>query len=408
MVLSRSLNQLPKVSVIIPSYNHAAHLRPCVDSVLAQSYPHCEIVVVDDGSTDESVAILQSYGNAIRLIRQQNQGTQAARNRAIRASSGDYLALLDSDDAWLPDKLARQMAAFQCNPEAGLVYSLAYRVGEDDTEAKPDSRLLGRPLADDRRLAFRQLVTANRIPALTAVFPRACIDAYGYFDETLLGAGDWDMWLRIALHRPIVCVPEPLALYRQHATNTTKALFQTRRVFEEHSRVLDKVFRLAPDGLLPPELKDKALAQTALYGASTAAQVGDAAGTIDSLAKALARDPALTTDADALLGPIVSCTHQLCAAEPTAACYRDFIDLLFARLSDVAPAAAQLRDEALARATMSTVFARYQRGQRGGLGSLLWTGIRAKPRWLFNLGVLSIGLRAALRTMLRRSTTDDV
>ena len=120
----------PLVSVIIPAYNHAPYIRQCVDSALAQTYPAVEVVVVDDGSTDGTYELLQTYGERITLIRQANRGTQAARNTAIAASTGEYLALLDSDDAWLPHKLAQQMQLFAEHPDTALVYSLANAIDQ--------------------------------------------------------------------------------------------------------------------------------------------------------------------------------------------------------------------------------------------------------------------------------------
>src|SRR5450759_1882450 len=101
-----------RVSVIIPSYNHERYIRQCVDSVLCQSRKDFEVIVVDDGSTDGTPDILRGFGEKITFIRQENRGTQAARNVGIQASTGEFVALLDSDDAWLPEKLQRQMEVF--------------------------------------------------------------------------------------------------------------------------------------------------------------------------------------------------------------------------------------------------------------------------------------------------------
>jgi len=121
---------VPVVSVIIPAYNHVRFVGQCIDSVLTQTYTDYEVVVVDDGSQDGTSAILQGYGDRIVYIRQENAGTQAARNRAIRASTGEFIALLDSDDAWLPMKLQRQLAAFDARPDVGMIYALAYAMDE--------------------------------------------------------------------------------------------------------------------------------------------------------------------------------------------------------------------------------------------------------------------------------------
>src|SRR4051795_3380132 len=102
----------PLVSVVIPNYNYGRYVRQAVDSVLAQTYPSVEIIVVDDGSSDDSVALLQSYGSSIKLVAQSNGGVHKARNRGIEESKGEFVAFLDADDWWEPTKLARQMELF--------------------------------------------------------------------------------------------------------------------------------------------------------------------------------------------------------------------------------------------------------------------------------------------------------
>ncbi|NEP84931.1 MAG: glycosyltransferase family 2 protein, partial [Okeania sp. SIO3B3] len=123
---------MPCVSVIIPAYNRADLIGETVDSVLAQTHPDIEIIVIDDGSTDNTADVLATYGSALRVIRQANAGQQAARNAGIRAATGDYIAFLDSDDLWLPHRIEAQLQRFEEVPEAGLVYCDA-AVFDDET-----------------------------------------------------------------------------------------------------------------------------------------------------------------------------------------------------------------------------------------------------------------------------------
>src|SRR4051812_3217208 len=110
------------VSVVIATYNHGRYLREAIDSALAQTHPPLEVIVVDDGSTDDTAEILQTYGGRIRAMRQANAGVAAARNAGLAAASGRYVGFLDSDDVWAPDKLARQLAVFDAQPALGLVH----------------------------------------------------------------------------------------------------------------------------------------------------------------------------------------------------------------------------------------------------------------------------------------------
>ena len=121
--MTRPAGDLPLVSAIIPTYNGASYMAETIESVLAQDYTRIETIVADDGSTDDTLEILHRYGDRIRNLMLPHRGENAARNAAIGASTGDYIAFLDHDDLWLPDKISRQVAALQENPRAGLCHT---------------------------------------------------------------------------------------------------------------------------------------------------------------------------------------------------------------------------------------------------------------------------------------------
>ena len=202
-----NIENQPLVSVIIPTYNRAQILRETLDSVLAQSYPAIEIVVVDDGSTDDTAAVVAQYAGRARHIRQRNQGVEMARNKGIRVSTGDYLTFLDDDDLMLPSKIERQVEVLNSRPEVGLVHCRYHYVDEDGNHMETTGRL---PEGDVRK------------PLLWGCFPwsggplirRECFDHIGE-QEHRDWYGDWGMWLRIALAGyPFACVQEPLGCYR--------------------------------------------------------------------------------------------------------------------------------------------------------------------------------------------------
>jgi len=203
----------PVVSVVISNYNYARYLPEAIESVLDQTYPEIEIVVVDDGSTDESHAVLDRYRGRLRAVRQENRGVSAARNRGIAESGGDLVAFLDADDVWLPDKLARQVEMLR-DPAVGLVCcELRYVDTEGRAIGTTRSELGGNQL---EKLA---LLRGAGVPGAgsTAVVRRSLLERVGLFDERLSTSADWDLCRRVACASRIGIVPDPLVLYRQHS-----------------------------------------------------------------------------------------------------------------------------------------------------------------------------------------------
>jgi glycosyltransferase involved in cell wall biosynthesis/SAM-dependent methyltransferase len=203
----------PLVSVVITNYNYGRYLPQAIDSVLSQSYPEVELVVVDDGSTDESGDVLARYRGRLRVIRQENRGVSAARNRGVSETRGELVAFLDADDVWLPEKLLRQVEAFR-NRLVGMVCcemryldAAGARTGSTSSDLGPD------PL---RRLA---LLRGPGVPGAgsTAVVRRSLFERVGLFDERLSTSADWDFCRRVTCRSEIAILPEPLVLYRQHS-----------------------------------------------------------------------------------------------------------------------------------------------------------------------------------------------
>ena len=221
----------PLVSVIIPTYNGACFLAQTIESVLAQTYPSLEVLVVDDGSTDATWAITAGYGPRVRYVRQANAGTAAARNRGVAEARGQYIALLDHDDLWLPHKLERQLPVFADDPAIGVVFAgiefFRTRTGEVTAQYFP-----GLELGPHDLLAHRVL------PIQTVVFRRSALDAVGPFDVGLRGTDDWDLGIRLSTQFRMVGVPETLARVRLHPDqqggNSLSMYRQALLVLEKH------------------------------------------------------------------------------------------------------------------------------------------------------------------------------
>jgi glycosyltransferase involved in cell wall biosynthesis len=209
---------VPKVSVVIPTFNYAQYVTYAVQSVLNQSVSDFEIILVDDGSTDNTQAVLAPFQPHIRYIYQDNRGLAAARNTGIRAAAGEYIAFLDSDDWWLPTKLERQVALLDRRDELGLVYcDFCWQYDETGTVVRSPQRGWFRS-----GFVFADLLVQNFIQTPTPIVRSQVFNAVGLFDESLPAREDWDMWLRIAARFEIAFVDEVLAIYRFHSRNMSR------------------------------------------------------------------------------------------------------------------------------------------------------------------------------------------
>jgi glycosyltransferase involved in cell wall biosynthesis len=224
---------MPSVSVVIPAYNAERFLAAAIESVLAQTFADLEVIVVDDGSTDGTASVVESYGQRVTYIRQANSGVAAARNRGIAASTGAYVGFLDADDTWLPHKLDRQLSALREHPTHHACYSsfLVVDLRLEPLRVQPSPR--SGPLLEDL------LLIGNVVGCPTVICERALFERAGGFDPELSQCADWDMWIRLGLLTDMLYLDEPLASYRQHADNMSRDIPRYER---DAFRVLDKAF----------------------------------------------------------------------------------------------------------------------------------------------------------------------
>jgi glycosyltransferase involved in cell wall biosynthesis len=221
----------PTVSVVVPTYNRARFLGAAVDSVRAQTYPCTEIVIVDDGSTDDTAQMVAKLGDGIRYIAQANAGPAAARNRGIHVARGDLVAFLDTDDRWLPEKIARQVEILQREPRVALVgadMAIEDETGTVQVASNFEHRGLqsffaglgGCPVPDAPRL----LLKVNFINTSTVVARREVLQAMKGFDPRLRYGEDLELWLRIAARHAVACVPSVQEIRVEHSSNVTKSI----------------------------------------------------------------------------------------------------------------------------------------------------------------------------------------
>lgn len=212
-----------KASLIIPVRDRPHFLMQAVRSAIAQELPPLEVVVVDDGSYDDPTALLAPLGRRVRVIRQPRLGRSAARNRGAKEARGDVLAFLDSDDLWVPGKLARQLAVLEKRPEAGLITGFVSVVNGSGEPQPLVTQQLRRTLLANAATGFslERLVRAPGIFTSTLLVPRRVFEEVGGFDESLDALEDWDFMLKIRAHHPFEVVPwPPVVIYRRHSGNT--------------------------------------------------------------------------------------------------------------------------------------------------------------------------------------------
>ncbi|MCC7177016.1 MAG: glycosyltransferase [Acidobacteria bacterium] len=315
-----------RLSVIIPDFNHTRYLDGAIQSVLDQTEPPGEIIVVDDGSTDGCEAAVRTYGERVRYLYQENQGLAAARNTGIRAAGGELVGLLDADDRWRPQFCAEMTRVADANPGAAAYYCRAQTMDERGT---PLPQVLGGPPVPAGEL-FQRLLRANFIIPSTVVLRREVVMAAGLFDAGLRSCEDWDLWLRLLPEHAIVGHDACLVDYRVHGSS----LSGDPQAMQRWARtVIEKRFGAGdePREAWPPE-KRRAFGGLYRYCAiSTVQRQMDWTKAAGFLRTALEIDPTLAEDLDlfydlALAGQPVG--YRGAAAAPLTEHVRPFTDAI--------------------------------------------------------------------------------
>jgi glycosyltransferase involved in cell wall biosynthesis len=227
------------ISVVIPAYNAERTIRETVKSVLDQSFADFELLVIDDGSTDGTLSVLEGFTDKrLQVHSFSNAGLSASRNRGTALARGQFVAFLDADDLWTPGKLAAQLEALERHPEAVLAYSW---VNYMDSQSKPLGQGLRR---SDSGLVLEALLLVNFLESgSNPLIRRTQLIEAGGFDETLTSGEDWDCWLRLAAHRSFMLVPQADVLYRKSAGSMSR---NTVRMEKNILQVIERAFTQAP------------------------------------------------------------------------------------------------------------------------------------------------------------------
>jgi glycosyltransferase involved in cell wall biosynthesis len=233
---------MPTISVVVPAYNGERTILKTLESIKKQTFSDFEIIVIDDGSTDRTVELVNTVKDErIKIFSYKNGGLPVARNRGIAHAQGEYIAFIDADDLWTPDKLASQLEALQNNPKAGLAYSWTNYMDDNAENVYQGHSIYydGDVYADLLRWNF---MASGSNPLIR----REAIEDAGEFEPTLRSAEDWDYWLRIASRWQFALVPKAQVIYRK----SSGAMSSKIDVMEKYNlMVIDRAFQAAPPHL---------------------------------------------------------------------------------------------------------------------------------------------------------------
>ena len=373
---------MPQVAVIIPAYNQSQYLRQAIQSVLDQTFIDWEAVIVDDGSSDDTRNVAHSFTDSrVRYIYQENRGLSAARNTGIRSSAAPYLSFLDSDDMFLPEKLALLLDALEQQPELGMVAGQAIPVDEYNQRV---GKIMDTPLPQQPE----RLLLGNPLHVGSVLLRRSWQEQAGFFDESLRSYEDWDMWLRLSvLGCRMSYVNKPVSLYRFHTAQMTRIGTQmTTATFA----VLDKLYA---DPELPPawqELHDLAYSRAYLRAAAQAylAENFDYAKTC--IVNAVQLNPSLLQDSGQPLSDTFSGWIDL----PKTSRPVELLETIYDNLPENLQALQRRKRQNVGKAAIQLAFYSYQQGDMVMTRYAIRHAFRCQPRYMLNRGALAIFLHS--------------
>ncbi|HRW06591.1 MAG TPA: glycosyltransferase [Caldilineaceae bacterium] len=383
------------ISVVIPTYNHERFLVDALDSVLSQSYPYIEIIVVDDGSTDNTPAVMTRYGNRVRYIRQENRGLSGARNTGIQASQGEYIALLDADDFWENNYLREVHAALVADSGLGAVHTgMRFVDAEGNPQAQPGTATVP---ADQM---YERLLDGEFFAPSAVLVRRTVLAAVGLFDLDLRASEDWEIWLRVSRAYRFGGIAKPLLNYRVHGSNMSGNPEQMLRY-----QLLTLVKHFGPVNGEPatwPTPYRRAFATVAYFAAQGFFYRGAATEGTVFLRLAMEANPDLTASLDLFYE--LGCVNQPLGqrGDPktlnlsqNAALLRESLATIF-QARDLPDALLAKKQCAYAHAYRALGTLAYNSGQRRAARAYLWQAARHHKSWLSEPSFIKLAIKSLL------------
>lgn len=377
---------MSQVSVIIPSYNSASYLAEAIQSVLDQTFSDFEIIIIDDGSTDHTPETVREFSDSrIHYIWQANKGISGARNTGIRAAQGTYVAFLDADDWFLPQKLARQIQFLEAHPEIGCVAG-----GWIETDARGQPRQTVEPWRHFPGLDLVNCVKTVPLIPSAIMIRRSWLEKIGLFDESMRWVEDYDLWLRLLMEGcRFSWLPHIVCRYRIHDKGIS---YNWQPMRDGHLTALDKLYG-RPD--LPPEilgLRSQAYAMAHAFAAARAYGAGAVDAAQQEIIEAIRLAPNLAENNPcAVVNLLVGWdkNYYLLGED----CY---YNLLEHNLPPQIPFGKWQVRKALSSRHIATVFAAYHNAKPETVWRFLVKGLRLYPPWIFNRGIIAIALNTLL------------
>ena len=377
---------MPQVSVVIPAYNQAIYLDKAIQSVLQQSYQDFELVVIDDGSTDQTKeVVLAFHDKRLAYIYQENKGLAGARNSGIRSTTAPLLIFLDSDDVFLPNNLALLSGLLNENPQAGAAAGQAIPI---DSNGIPINRIYTARFPE----ASQEFLFVNPLHVGSVMVRRFALDRVGFFDENLRACEDWDLWLRLSISGyRFAFLNQAVSQYRLHPAQMTR---DGGRMRQASFAMLEKTFE-NPD--LPEAWKDqrhKAFAFAHLRSAANAYHSRDFSQAQEDLRAVVRLDPSFT--AVKLARRLAAIANHPKISEPV-----EFLTMIYANLPAEFIELRRHSQKEIANFAAQKAFESYQCGNFRETASMAWRAIRRQPMVLKNMGFDSMFIKSLIQHLRR-------